>query len=238
MKRIACVLIAWLALTGLVLAGDVDLPAELKLEPGRLGKLAAESKGEVIRWVNPSPGMDLIPSESGRWVIVSAMKPGAYPVFAYTALGGKPTEAVRCLVVVGTPSPDPQPTPPTPTPPPGPTPDPAPIPEAGFRVLMVYETGEVQKLPPAQGSVLYSKQIRDYLDSKCVVGRDGKTREWRIWDKDIDTTNETAIWQSAMKRDRKSVPWIVISNGKTGFEGPLPASVSEALALLKKYGGE
>lgn len=235
MKRIACVLIAWLALTGLVLAGDVDLPAELKLEPGRLGKLAAESKGEVIRWVNPSTGLDLIPSESGRWVIVSAMKPGAYPVFAYTALGGKPTEAVRCLVIVGVP-PEPGPTPPEPGP--GPKPDPAPIPDAGFRVLMIYETAEVQSLPPAQSSVLFSKQVRDYLDKKCATGRDGKTKEWRIWDKDIDTAGESKAWQAAMSRKRDAVPWIVISNGSTGYEGPLPANVADALSLLKKYGGE
>lgn len=229
-------ILAWLLLATVAWCGDITLPAELKLEPGRLGKLAAESKGEVIRWVNPSPGMDLIPSESGRWVIVSALKPGAYPIYAYTAVGGKPTEAVRCLVVVGTPKPDPEP---GPGPQPEPTPDnPAPIPEAGFRVLMVYETATVGELPKEQSSVLFSKKVRDYLDSKCVVGTDGKTREWRIWDKDTDASGAGPIWGKVMKRERKSIPWVVISTGKTGYEGPLPGSVDDALKLLKKYGGE
>ena len=146
---------------------------------------------------------------------------------------------LRHTVTIGKPGPGPDPTPPGPNPPdptpPGPTPGPAPIPVDGFRVLMVYETAEVSKLPKEQQSVLYSKKVRDYMDSKCVAN--GGTKEWRIWDKDIDTSGESKLWQDAMKRTRQSIPWLIVSDGKTGYEGPLPPNVEATLELLKKYGG-
>jgi hypothetical protein len=113
----------------------------------------------------------------------------------------------------------------------------APIQEPGFRVLMVYESADLSQLSEAQKSVLYSTKIRQYLNAKCSKGADGKTPDYRIIDQDTDVSGDANWWQEAMKRERKSLPWLVISNGKTGFEGPLPKSVDEALAVLKKYGG-
>jgi hypothetical protein len=168
-----------------------------------------------------------------------------------------PAEAIRCAAIIvilafftghlamptsgcSLPAPSgctlPAPTPPVP-PNPGPTPTPAPIPVAGFRVLIVEDSTNRTKLPPAQQAVLFAKPIRDYLDAKCVVGADGKTHEWRIWDQGTDAGADGEPWASALKRTRQSLPSILISDGKTGFEGPLPATVAETLALLKKYGG-
>lgn len=140
----------------------------------------------------------------------------------------------RTLSVMGL---APQP-PPGPGPGPGPQPpSPAPIPDAGFRVLVVYEAMDAARLPAAQNAILTSGIIRDYLDAKCVVGPDGKTKEYRIWDKDTNGNLDSKLWGDAMARPRKSIPWILISDGKTGFEGPLPADVTSTLDLLKKYGG-
>ena len=41
-----------------------------------------------------------------------------------------------------------------------------------------------------------------------------------------------------MKRTRSSVPWLVVSNGVTGFEGPLPATEAEITAILTQFGGK
>lgn len=131
------------------------------------------------------------------------------------------------------PTPPPGPDPPVPpTPPPGPVP----IPGEGLRVLMLYESTDIPKLAESQRSVLFSKKVRDYLNAKCPPGPDGKTKEWRVWDKDSDATGEAKIWQDALARPAKSMPWVVISNGKTGYEGPMPTTVEGMLALLKKYG--
>lgn len=134
---------------------------------------------------------------------------------------------------------DPVPPPPDPTPPPPPVPppSPAPIPVAGFRVLIVEDVNKRKDMPPAQLAILFDKSVRDCLDSKCIVGPDSKTKEWRIWPVGVDATAESKLWQDAMKRERKSHPWLIVSDGKTGWEGPLPASVEETLNLLKKLGG-
>jgi hypothetical protein len=121
-----------------------------------------------------------------------------------------------------------------PVPPVPPTP-PAPIPDAGLRVLIVYESAKLSSLPPAQYLILTSTAFRTAMDSTCV--KVGSQPEWRIYDKDASVANESPIWQKAMARPRASHPWILVSNGKSGFEGPLPATVEDTLALVKKYGG-
>jgi hypothetical protein len=133
-----------------------------------------------------------------------------------------------------TPEPDVEPKPK----PPEPKPEPAPIPGDGLRVLVVYESADLSKMPASQVSMLQSKQLLDYLDTNCPIGDDGKLREWRIWDKDVPTSNVSKTWREAMLRPRTSLPWIVISNGKTGFEGPLPKTLPETMDLLKKWGGK
>lgn len=108
--------------------GAVVVPGEVKAKPGRLVRLTAESDGKIIRWAIGSEDADLIPSESGRYAIFSSPTPGRYLVLAWTCVGGEPTEAARCVVIVeGTPPPGPNPNPgPGPGPAPGPTPPPVP----------------------------------------------------------------------------------------------------------------
>ncbi len=134
----------------------------------------------------------------------------------------------------------PQPPPPKPIDPPQPKPvdPPAPIPAAGLHVLVVYESADLSKYPSGQQAAIYAKSVRDYLNATCPAGPDGKTRQWRMWDKDTDATEEQKLWQDALKRARTQTPWVIVSNGTTGFEGPLPASADEMLALLKRYGGK
>jgi hypothetical protein len=120
-------------------------------------------------------------------------------------------------------------------------PNPPPITEAGFRVLIVEETAERGKLPKDQLTILTSTEVRAYLNSHCVKGADGKTPEFRIFDKDTDVSHESQIWQKAMAAAKTTpgfvTPWLIVSDGKKGSDGPLPANVADMLAELKKYGG-
>lgn len=134
----------------------------------------------------------------------------------------------------------PGPQPPTPPNPDPPTPQPknAPIAIDGFSVLMVTETRDGTELPKGQFNVAFGGKVRDYLKANCVREGPNNWPAYRIYDQNISMEGETKAWQDAMKRERKSVPWIVVSDGKTGYEGPLPASEEEAINLFKKYGGK
>lgn len=126
--------------------------------------------------------------------------------------------------------------PPPPNPPPGPNPTPAPIPLSGLRVLILEETGDRQKLPPSQAAILTSTEVRSLLNTKCAKGRDGSP-EFRLFDADADLSLQEKHWQDAAKLKRDSLPWLVISDGKQGYQGPLPPTIPDMLALIAKFGG-
>lgn len=127
-------------------------------------------------------------------------------------------------VTVGQPTP-----PPDPPPPPGPTPGVAPIEGPGFRVMFVGETGD--DMPQAVADIFYSPEITKYLNENCVKV-DGQP-DFRRVDPDTQYTDQTNRFVKALARPRASLPWLIVSNGVTGYEGPFPATVAETLALLK-----
>ena len=62
--------------------------------------------------------------------------------------------------------------------------------------------------------------------------------EWRVFDKDQDVSAESVAWKSGMAKTRATLPWVVIANDSSTFEGPLPVTKAEYLILLRKYGGQ
>ena len=103
-------------------------------------------------------------------------------------------------------------------------------------MLILLEKDDDTKLPPSQLDAINSFVVRSYLNQKCP--KVGNQPEYRIWDKDTNPANESKLWQDAFNKAKgKETPWIIVSNGKTGFEGPLPKTVEALLALVQKYGG-
>jgi hypothetical protein len=103
----------------------------------------------------------------------------------------------------------------------------------GLHMLVVYESGDVSGYPSSQVQSWQSKAVFDYLRSK------GPDRNYRIWDKDVNAAEDDPKWQAALVRAKgKALPWIIVSNGKTGFEGPAPATAKQLLELLHKYGDQ
>lgn len=113
-----------------------------------------------------------------------------------------------------------------PAPPPEPKPITAPIPAEGLHVLIWRET-DLNRVPEAQLEQFYGVRLRAWMKASRV--------DFRIWDQNIDAANETAEWQAAAKVKPGSLPWIVVSNGKTGYAGPLPESTEATIALLEKF---
>lgn len=211
----------------------VRIPPTLSGAPGELISISAESGAPLVSW-NASPGIRLVnddpPDAAGKAKLLHAAKAGTYFVVAMIPTD-KGVRSDICIVTIGKPAPRPDDPPPV-----DPPADKAPIPAPGFRVLIVYETADLPKYSKGQLATLYGADVRNYLSSKCVKGDDGKTAEWRIWDKDVVTAGESALWQEAMRRPRGKLPTILISDGKTGYEGPLPDSIADTLALLKRFG--
>jgi hypothetical protein len=142
-----------------VLPGDpvppIALPAEVKARPGRIVKIDADTPGKVVRWVLPSDDADLIPlTADGKTVLFCSPTAGRFVVFAWTAVGDVPSDAARCVVIVGDPPP---PTPPTPT-------DPL---TADFRRLFAADPSADKAAHLAQLAVLYREAIR-YADNADV----------------------------------------------------------------------
>lgn len=166
---------------------------------------------------------------------VSAKLKGHTEIIAVPVGVQNEQEIVRQMLTVVGPRPPPDP---EPKPDPEPEPDPpAPIP-GGNRVLILYESSDLSTYPPEQAELITSGVVRDYLDKVCSKGPDGKTPEYRIWDKDVDLTNVSDVWKEAVKMQRDGLPWLIVSNGQTGYSGPLPSTQSELMAKLKQYLGE
>lgn len=175
---------------------------------------------------------DLIraPNRPNDWLLIGA---GKFRISAY-AYDPKKGQARKRIDVDLGPHPDSDPDP-------GPSPDPPkpidlPIEGEGLRVLVVYESGALSKLPESQKSILYSTTVRKYLTSKCP--QENGSYEFRFFDQDTDLGFTSERWKKAMARPRESIPWVLIANGKEGFSGPLPQNVGEMMELLKKYGGQ
>ncbi len=128
-------------------------------------------------------------------------------------------------------SPRPPPIPPIPVPPP----TPAPIPLDGFRVMIVYDP---TTLTASQEGIVFGKKVRDYLQARCVVGADGKTKDFRIYQTGLDTSAEVQWINNVIQRHPGQKSWMVVSDGKTGYDGPIPASADEAIAIFSKIGGQ
>lgn len=166
-------------------------------------------------------------------VLVRGIGPGTTSIIWHTVQNGKSVIIDGKQFVVG----DPVPPPPGPPTPPGPNPPlpPAPLPDPGFRVLIVVESKNKNDLPSAQLQAIYSKDVASYLDAHTI--KVDNQPEWRILDPDTDMSKATQVWKDAMARPRTSLPWILVTNGKDGFEGPLPPNKDALLKLLKEYGG-
>lgn len=238
MKRATLALACWLALASLACA-DIGFEGAARVPANTIAEVRPSSpdyKSFIVKITSVADGKKVVTKKGQAGWIYFTGKPGEYLV---TATAGKVDkdgnlllEDAEFTITIG----DAPPVPPGPTPvPPGPTPGPddAPIKAPGFRVLIVYETSK--SLPAKQMLIIESTAMRTLLKKTCVTDKDNPNGAWKMWDPDVDTGNVPKDWADAMKRPRKSVPWVIVSNGTTGYEGPLPDDVDAMTALLAKY---
>jgi hypothetical protein len=123
---------------------------------------------------------------------------------------------------------------PTPDPDPDvdPTPGPAPIPEAKLNVLVIEETDDRRNMAQTKEGFTKLVALQSVLWRQYVQSKGG---EFRHIDKDSPMDNDLPKWQEAMKRSHPQLPWLVVSNGKAGYEGPFPDTLDQLITIIKKY---
>lgn len=125
-------------------------------------------------------------------------------------------------------------------PPPGPV-DPVdpvkpPVVVSTFRVIFVTESA--QSLTAFQNAVCGAKAVREYLNAKCTKESDWPG--WRNYDPQTTAAAEhpsvKAVWDAAKPKITKVPCMVVQVNDKIDILD-FPANAADALATLKKYGG-
>jgi hypothetical protein len=149
---------------------------------------------------------------------------------------GFDTRLGKVMVYVGDIPLPPKPEPPKP---PDVKPDP-PTPVSGVRVILINESSAA--MSRGHLAVWNSTALKDYLDSRCVKGTDGRP-EWRKYDKDVIQTKEPKtlvdLWAATKpKLTGMKLPALLIVSDASGELYPLPETVEAAVALIKqKVGG-
>lgn len=221
---------------------DADVPVRVLASPDRIVRIVRESGPLRVRgkFVDGGGRTETRNLNGKHLYFVEPVANGRVELLVVPTTDAKPddSDVIRRTIDVQA-GEGPIPPPPDPKPPgPDPRPDPIvppPIPGDGLRVLIVYESADLAKYPPAQNAIFFSNKVRTHLDTRCARGPDGKTPEWRQYDQNADLKNDSQLWKDAMARPRKSLPWMIVSNGKTGYEGPLPADVENTIILVDKY---
>jgi hypothetical protein len=218
------------SLAAVAVAGEVKLPAEVRVKPGRLAKIVAECADKApVRWVNVHADLDLIESETGRWAMLSSPRPGLYKVAAYSDMGGPPAYVV--VVVEGDVVPPPVPPPPVPPPPVPPPPVPPKPTDAPAWVVVIEETAEA------------GKGRRDYWSDPALAAKlKGLGARLRLADKDVRDKDgqPPADLKPYLDRSRgKALPqcYVISATGGVLFEGPLPSTAARLSILLDSLGG-
>lgn len=111
--------------------------------------------------------------------------------------------------------------------------NPSPIKAAGLHILIVEETADRGKLPVSQVTQIAGLKLLLWAKEHCkdVDGQPAIRR----WDKDIPLEFESKVWRDAMARPRESLPWLLVGDGKMGFEGPLPLKIEDTLKILEGF---
>jgi hypothetical protein len=237
-------------LSSVAVGSELRLPVKGLTAPnGTLEQLVAWAGKLVVGADSPvgstsSVDLDIGLARRQPTIYFSADSPGLYVVCLVDTSSATPkiiTKRVQVGEVAPTP---PNPIPPGPTPnpipTPGPTPSPAPIPLPGLRVMVIYETKPgttllTDSVTTAQSLIITGAEVRELLTRRCAKDAKGHP-EFRFYDQHADMSNAAPHWREAFNRPRGKLPWLVISDGSKGYEGPLPKDASEFKSLLGGFG--
>lgn len=201
--------IAVLLLCAVGTASAVGLAAEVSITAGVTFTVPTSA--------GPAAAIAMPAADGQVYLVLSVVTPGGQLVMPFT------------VVPYGVPTPGPGPEP-------GPGPGPIPVPGGKLFVLIVTETAQQT---PQQAAVINSKAADEYIAAKSW--------QRRVADKDTVDENgkvptDLAAWldkAKAWNAGGGKWPYLNIADGSGAvvYEGALPATEAEYVALLKKFGG-
>jgi hypothetical protein len=110
-------------------------------------------------------------------------------------------------------------------------------------MLVLREMDGTSQLPPQQAAIFTSSAIVGWVRDNMVKDTDGKPMA-RTLDDDYTASQLSNLpatlrnaYPDVVKEAAGRLPWVAISDGTTGYSGPLPATIQDMMALLNKYGG-
>jgi hypothetical protein len=102
----------------------------------------------------------------------------------------------------------------------------------GLHVLVIEDETARKSMTSKQIAAFEGADVRDWTDKNA--------KEFLVLDKDADKASMSKwtkdAWEVYEKAEGKKLPWVVLSNGKTGTSEAYPANPADAIALLSKYG--
>jgi len=102
----------------------------------------------------------------------------------------------------------------------------------GLHVMFVEEVNQRATYTKGQMDAMHANDdtsIRKWVESK------GEGRFFVVDQNDPTTEPKTPWVKAALTLERKSLPWLIVTNGKAGYSGPAPAEESETRTLIKKF---
>ena len=105
---------------------------------------------------------------------------------------------------------------------------------SGLQAVVIYETNPDVQMPPKQAAILSSPIVRGWLTDNAAKDAGGQPM-WRFLDDDSEFADPANPIAAALQRPREGLPWLIVTNDGTGFEGPLPENVDDMMELLEKY---
>lgn len=99
------------------------------------------------------------------------------------------------------------------------------------RALVVIDEGARGAMTSKQIAAFEGADVRDWTDKNL--------KEFKVIDKGVDKSSLTGwlkdAWNSYEEKSKGKLPWVVISNGKTGDSSPYAENPVDAIAMLEKH---
>ena len=88
----------------LALCQDLKLPEKVEAQPAAFIKIAAETKGETVKFVSLDKNLQLLPADllaDKKSCVAVAKITGRYKLLAYTAVDNKLSDPAFCEIIIG-----------------------------------------------------------------------------------------------------------------------------------------